>query len=73
MAGNVWEWTRSLYKSYPYRENDGREDEEIAGDRIVRGGSYKNPTNWVRCAYRRKDFPSNQLDLIGFRVVISKL
>jgi len=73
MAGNVWEWTRSLYKSYPYRANDGREDEEIIGDRIVRGGSYKNPINWVRCAYRRKDFPSNQLDLIGFRVVISKL
>jgi formylglycine-generating enzyme required for sulfatase activity len=73
MAGNVWEWTRSLYRVYPYRPNDGREDDEMMGDRVVRGGSYKNPSSLVRCACRRKDFPSNQLDLLGFRVVISKL
>ena len=42
MVGNVWEWTRSLFKNYPYRSSDGREDEEIVGDRTVRGGSYKN-------------------------------
>jgi len=73
MAGNVWEWTRSLFKNYPYRPNDGREDEDIVGDRAVRGGSYKNPNSFVRCACRRKDFPSNQLDLLGFRVAISKI
>ena len=72
MAGNIWEWTRSLYRNYPYRAGDGREDEEIIGDRSVRGGSFKNPGNLVRCACRRRDFPSNQLDLLGFRVAISK-
>ena len=53
MAGNVWEWTSSLYKGYPYRTDDGREDPEAAGRRVVRGGSFAVLRPLVRCAYRR--------------------
>ena len=52
MAGNVWEWTRSLYKPYPYDPQDGREDLGATGPRVVRGGSWYHDVSYARCAYR---------------------
>lgn len=38
MAGQVWEWTRSIYKPYPYNPKDGREEPGIAATVVARGG-----------------------------------
>lgn len=38
MAGQVWEWTRSVYKTYPYNPKDGREEPAAADTVVARGG-----------------------------------
>jgi formylglycine-generating enzyme required for sulfatase activity/energy-coupling factor transporter ATP-binding protein EcfA2 len=52
MAGNVWEWTHSVYKDYPYDPGDGREDRGAEGARVVRGGAFNDLAGYVRCAFR---------------------
>ncbi len=57
MAGNVWEWTRSLCRGYPYDPDDGREDLQASGLRVLRGGAFLNYLRLVRCADRGRYFP----------------
>jgi iron(II)-dependent oxidoreductase len=71
LAGNVWEWTRSLFKSYPYDPADGREDMQASGARVLRGGSFLNVSRYVRCAYRVRLDPDLFYWLGGFRVCLS--
>ena len=71
MAGNVWEWTRSLYKEYPYDVRDGRENLEADGPRVLRGGAFSDDERYVRCAYRGRLSPRYRGGCIGFRLVAS--
>ena len=70
MAGNVWEWTHSLSKKYPYNASDGREDEKASGNRVLRGGSFGCDDRYARCAYRNGGSDFLFIDF-GFRVVAS--
>jgi hypothetical protein len=69
MAGNVWEWTSSLYKPYPYQAEDGREDATASGRRMLRGGSWLCNAQGVRCASRLDFNLAYWYALVGCRVV----
>ncbi|MFZ1402287.1 MAG: SUMF1/EgtB/PvdO family nonheme iron enzyme [Anaerolineae bacterium] len=78
MAGNVWQWTRSAWGEdwqkpefgYPYRADDGREDQSRTNvHRVVRGGSFILNDAYVRCASRVGLPPGARHNVVGFRVV----
>ena len=71
MAGNAWEWTRNVWGfDYPYRADDGREDQTRTDvSRVVRGGSFVLDDVYVRCAYRHRHSPGARGSGLGFRVV----
>ncbi|MBX3063711.1 MAG: SUMF1/EgtB/PvdO family nonheme iron enzyme [Anaerolineae bacterium] len=68
LCGNVWEWTNTIYLSYPYTVDDGREDNEDATRaRVLRGGSWLNNEALLRSANRLKLDPVGKLTNLGFR------
>jgi formylglycine-generating enzyme required for sulfatase activity len=73
MGGNIWEWTRSLFKRYPYDSKDGRESLEAGDDfsRVVRGGAFRDFVRYARCSFRDPgDEPHSHYEDYGFRMCI---
>jgi serine/threonine-protein kinase len=56
MAGNVWEWCQDWYDSNKTR-------------RVLRGGSWNDPSSNLRAASRFGYFPTLPYDYLGFRCV----
>jgi iron(II)-dependent oxidoreductase len=82
MAGNVQEWTSTLWGSdpkectfpYPYQAADGRED-LVASHlhrvyRVYRGGSFRDEPARVQCSVRGCSTPDSKIRWRGFRVVM---
>lgn len=67
MHGNAAEWTRSLWRAYPWQD-DGRNDPEADGNRIARGGSFYDRPQHARSAARRHYPPWQKVFDVGFRV-----
>lgn len=70
MVGNVWEWTSSLFRDYPYSATDGRENWQAAGFRVLRGGSWVNDFS-VANGISRLDGDFQFYNNVGFRCAVS--
>jgi formylglycine-generating enzyme required for sulfatase activity len=70
MAGNVWEWTRSVYQDYPYDPDDGRENISNPSEKrfTVRGGGWDDRSNYLRASVRFNVAPDDLNSSIGCRL-----
>ena len=67
-AGNVYDWTSSLYLPYPY-EAKRSEQKESDAERAIRGGSWVNNRRGIRCTDRGRLSPGFFNFNVGFRLV----
>ncbi len=74
MHGNVWEWTLSKYKPYPYNEADGRNEttKDEVSQRVVRGGSWYDRPFRATSSYRLFYRDYQKIFNVGFRVVMTE-
>ena len=85
MSGNVWEWCLDEYDTDYYLKSPKRnpisgeydiqsemnEVLEVSTHRVLRGGSWIDPSHFLTAAYRYKNVPTRTLARIGFRCVKS--
>ena len=70
MLGGVWEWTSSLYRTYPFVNSDGRNDASAEGPRVIRGGASTSGPAILRSANRNNGVADGSSDLLGFRCAL---
>ena len=72
MHGNVAEWTRSLYRPYPYDAADGRNAIDAPGKRVARGGSWRDRPERSTSSFRLPYESYQRVFNVGFRVILEE-
>ena len=70
MSGNVWEWTRSPLRPYPF-DDGNRGDLSADALWVMRGGSFTDPPRNLRTTTRGGADPGARRPFIGFRLALS--
>jgi formylglycine-generating enzyme required for sulfatase activity len=68
VLGNVWEWVWDRYGAYPEVATTDPSGPDSGYARVNRGGSWENPSPWVRAAIRRTGGPDHRRKSLGFRL-----
>jgi len=72
LHGNAREWTRSAFRAYPYRDEDGRNDVQSlppTTERVTRGGSWRDRPFRSTSSYRLPYPQYQRVFDVGFRIV----
>ncbi len=70
MAGNVWEWTASLYQPYSKDAHKRYDDLQTPGSRVRRGGSWCDEHIFATTTRRLSNNPSYFQPNLGFRLAL---
>lgn len=74
MQGQAWQWCEDWYGKAYYAQSAGTDPEgpPSGQTRVLRGGSWFNPSTFLRSACRRGYGPDCRSSVSGFRVVASR-
>ena len=70
--GNAWEWVYDWFGIYTTDNASNPQGPEIGKYRVLRGGSWSNPPEYLRSAMRRDALPTSTSNNIGFRCAAKK-
>ncbi len=70
--GNAWEWVYDWFSSYGNDNVSNPQGPEMGKYRVMRGGSWSDPAEYLRTAMRRDALPTNTFNTVGFRCAAEK-
>jgi formylglycine-generating enzyme required for sulfatase activity len=71
MIGGVWEWTATRMGTFPIAASEQRDRLAPSGERVIRGGSFREPLADLGTRIRKGAAESTTSDNLGFRIVRS--